>query len=110
MNQIKNLLTKIGVKPKVGPKERQVYAVGTGTYVGELLVFVKKVNDNYCFLSVPKNRNRIVPIDKFDFAMEHKIMEIVEELPKPVYKLCVAQFVYNEKHPKKPELPSDELK
>jgi len=88
----KNLLNR---KSKVIPKSKQVFAVGTGTYVGEMLVYVKKDMDNYYFLSIPKNINRSIPIDKFDFAMEHKIAELAHTLPGNIYKLCCAQFKYN---------------
>lgn len=112
MNKIKRIqeiIEKLKKRNRL-PKERQVYAVGTGTYVGEMLVYIKKQGDNYCFLSVPKNRNRTVPIEKFDFGLEHKIIEFVEELPKPIYKLCVAQHAFNEKHPVKQENTDNKLK
>ena len=83
-------------KSKVIPKPPEVYAVGTGTYVGEMLVYCKKDIDNYYFLSIPKNINRIIPIEKFDYAIEHKIAEFAHKLPKPVYKICVKQYQYNE--------------
>lgn len=87
-------------KSKVIPKSRQVFAVGTGTYVGEMLVYCKKDEDFYHFLSIPKNINRTVPIEKFDFALEHKIAEYVTDLPKKVYNLCYKQFEYNQKNTK----------
>ena len=83
-------------KSKVIPKPPEVYAVGTGTYVGEMLVYCKKDIDNYYFLSIPKNINRIIPIEKFDYAIEHKIAEFAHKLPKPVYKICAKQYQYNE--------------
>lgn len=85
-------------KTKVVPKSRQVYAVGTGVYVGEMLVYCKTDKENYHFLSIPKNINRSVPIEKFDFAIEHKIAEYVTQLPKKVYNLCFKQFEYNQKN------------
>ena len=83
-------------KSKVIPKPPEVYAVGTGTFVGEMLVYCKKDMENYYFLSIPKNVNRIIPIDKFDFAIEHKIAEFAHKLPKLVYKICAKQYQYNE--------------
>ena len=83
-------------KSKVIPKPPEVYAVGTGTYVGEMLVYCKKDIDNYYFLSIPKNINRIIPIEKFDYAIEHKIAEFAHKLPEPVYKICAKQYQYNE--------------
>lgn len=84
----------------VVPKSREVYAVGTGTYVGEMLVYCKQDKDNYFFLSIPKNINRKIPIDKFNFAIENKIAEFAHKLPQDVYKLCYKQFEYNEKNTK----------
>ena len=65
-----------------------------------MLVYCKKDSYNYYFLSVPKIVNRTVPIDKFEFAMEHKIAEYVSDLPSKIYNLCFKQFEYNEKNPK----------
>ena len=61
-----------------------------------MLVYCKKDIDNYYFLSIPKNINRIIPIEKFDYAIEHKIAEFAHKLPKPVYKICAKQYQYNE--------------
>lgn len=109
MNRVKELLEKLKGSPKGPqriPKESEVFAVGTGTYVGEMWVFVEKAANDYHFLSVPKNINRFAPIDKFDWAIQYKITEFVEKLPGQVYEICKAQFMYNKKHgnhKKKPE-------
>lgn len=92
---------------KAEPKRREIYACGTGTYVGEMLVFCKKDADNYHFLSIPKNINRTVPIDKFDWALTNKVIEFAHYLPADVYKTCFKQFEYNEKAAKPKE---DKLK
>ena len=85
-------------KGKIIPKQREVFAVGTGVYVGEMLVYMKKDNENYYFLSIPKNINRVVPIDRFNFAMEHRIAEFAHTLPRDIYKICSKQFEYNLKN------------
>jgi hypothetical protein len=108
-NVVKGIIDSLK-KRNCKPKKKQVYAVGTGTYVGEMLVFVREHGDSYHFLSIPKNRNRKVPIEKFNFAVEHKIIELVQELPSKIYKICVAQFAYNERHPVKQESPKETLK
>lgn len=110
MGKIKDLLKPFTKDKVVTPKERQIYAVGTGTYVGEMLVFVKRNADTYYFLSIPKNRNRAVPVDKFEFGVKHKIIEYVQDLPKPIYALCAKQFGYNEKHPRTQESNEKEIK
>lgn len=80
---------------KVIPKSKEVYAVVTGAYVGEMLVYCTKDQENYFFLSIPKNINRVIPIDKFKFAIDNKIAEFVDVLPKKVYNICLKQFEYN---------------
>ena len=85
-------------KSKVIPKSPEVYAIGTGTYVGEMLVFCRKDAENYYFLSIPKNINRVIPIEKFDFAVENKIAEFAHKLPGNVYNICYKQHQYNEKN------------
>ena len=79
------------------PKAKQVYAINTGTFVGEMFVFCKKDAENYYFLSIPKNVNRSVPIDKFNFALDNKIAEYVTDLPSKVYNICFKQYEYNER-------------
>lgn len=85
-------------KTKVKPKAKQIYAVGTGTFVGEMLVYCKQDNEHYYFLSIPKNFNRKIPKDKFDYGIENGIIEFVKEIPKNVYKICYIQHEYNEKN------------
>jgi hypothetical protein len=90
----------VGRKSKVIPQSREVYAISTGVYVGEMLVYCKKDRDNYYFLSIPKNINRTIPIDKFDFAITNKIAEFVCKLPKFVYKIAYKQHQFNNTHKK----------
>jgi hypothetical protein len=85
-------------KTKVKPKAKQIYAVGTGTFVGEMLIYCKQDGENYYFLSIPKNINRVIPKDKFDLGIENKIIEFVKELPNSVYKICYKQHEHNEKN------------
>jgi len=78
------------------PSEKNIYAVTTGDYVGEMLVYVDEIADDYRFLSVPKNINRVIPKEKFDFARNNDIIEFVQEAPKEVYDVIRKQFYYNE--------------
>jgi hypothetical protein len=94
-----NILNKlIKNKTKVIPKAKQVYAVGTGTFVGEMLIYCKQDKENYYFLSIPKNINRVIPKEKFDLGVNERIVEYVRDLPKNVYKTCLKQHEYNEKN------------
>jgi hypothetical protein len=77
------------------PKQRYIYAVTGGAYLGELLVYVEKRDDNYSFLSLPKMVNRSIPTDKFEFGIRESIVDIVEKLPSKVYKVCRLQHTKN---------------
>lgn len=78
------------------PDKRNIYAVVTGDYVGEMFIFIDERNDEYMFLSVPKNVNRYIPKDKFDFARNNGIIEFVEKSPRAVYDITIKQFYHNE--------------
>jgi hypothetical protein len=72
-----------------------VYAVGTGSFVGEMFVFMIELQDTYEFISIPKNENRSVPKDKFKFGLKNNILEYVNEIDKDVLVLLEKQFVFN---------------
>lgn len=73
------------------PKPRYVYAVTGGKYLGELLVLAKKDGDDLCFLTLPDMQNRVIPKDKFNFALKEHIVEIVQKIPNDVYTVCLKQ-------------------
>lgn len=79
------------------PKPGIPYAVQGGAYVGEMFVYVEETEDNFCFISIPKNTIREVPKDKFFFGIDNKILEPVDKLPNGVYSLLKAQYFYNKK-------------
>ena len=100
MNIIKKLIrvfkkTKELQKPLV-PRLGDAYAVTTGTYVGEIFIYVKQIESNYCFLSIPKMVNREVPLDKFEYAMTHKVIEFLEKIPHNERDMCELQYNKNE--------------
>lgn len=80
------------------PCERWCYAVTTGTYCGEMLFFMEKTTDSYMFLSLPKNVNRTIPIDKYNVGVDSNIVETVEKIPSKVFNLLKKQFLFNKKH------------
>lgn len=82
----------------VKPTQNDLYAVGTGTYCGEMLAYVEEDDENYSFITVPKLEIRQVPIDKFDIGLDYKIMEFVEKLPDDVYELLKAEYFYKKEH------------
>lgn len=71
------------------------YAVGTGTFVGEMFVFIEEKDDSYEFISIPKNENRSVPKSKFEFGLKHKIVDYVKEIDKDVLTLLEKQYGFN---------------
>jgi hypothetical protein len=79
------------------PVKKHAYAVTTGLYVGEIMVFVEECNDSYNFISIPKNINRQIPIGKFQFGLDESIVEYVEEIPDDVFSILEKQFEFNQK-------------
>lgn len=81
---------------KKHPQRRSTFAVTTGAFLGEILIFIKQTNDNYHFLSVPNNINRTIPKEKFDFGIKNNILQFVERLPKNVHAITIKQYEKNE--------------
>lgn len=77
------------------PKKRYIYAVTGGIYLGELLVYMDASQTDYCFLSLPIMKNRLIPREKFDFGISEKVVDVIEKLPRKVYNVCKAQFTKN---------------
>ena len=44
----------------MAPEKYKAYAVTRGTYLGEMLIWVENVAEDYGFISVPKNINRLI--------------------------------------------------
>jgi len=74
------------------PRRRGAYAVVTGDYVGEFLVFMESINSEYMFLSLPKMIIRKVPLDAFKRGIKGKIIDLVKVLPSNVFTVCKAQY------------------
>ena len=87
---------KIFKKSESQLNKRDSYAVQTGDYVGEILIYIKSSSTHHSFISIPKNINRHIPKEKFDFARNHNIIEFVERMPRSVYRVLEKQFEYNE--------------
>jgi hypothetical protein len=83
---------------KKHPKPRIIYAVVKGSYLGELLVYIEKSVDNYSFLSLPNMTIREIPIEKFKFGIDEKIVEKVTKIPKYVYSVCKKQYFKNKQN------------
>ena len=94
--RILDIVTSLFKKKAPNKLEGRMYAVTTGDYAGEILLFVKQIDKSYLFLSIPNNINREVPKDKFEFAMNYDILDYIGDLPKDIFKTVKAQFEYNE--------------
>lgn len=79
----------------MNPIKGNVYGVGTGSFVGEMFVFIEETEDTYEFISIPKNENRTVPKEKFYLGINNKIIEYIKEIDKAVLTLLEKQFVFN---------------
>jgi len=75
----------------------QVYAVHTGTYAGQMLLYVDKGSIDYCFLSIPEMRNFTIPRAIFEHGIKTDIVKYVETVPKYVLKVSIAQYKQNER-------------
>jgi len=76
--------------------KREIYAVETGDYVGQMLAVVEPTKDTIGCLSLPKMENIKVPTESFDNGRNNNIITLVEKLPKKVYSVVEAQYKKNE--------------
>jgi hypothetical protein len=79
------------------PKRGEIYAVHSGVYAGEMLIFIKCLLSSFHFLSIPTMQNRIIPLKSFDFARNNDIIEYVEQLPADIVAISIKQYTENEK-------------
>jgi predicted double-glycine peptidase len=93
-NLLKQLLSK--KKTIHLPVLGNTYAVHTGTYAGEMLIFVGSDQNKYNFLAVPTMLNRSVPITSFELAWNTDIIQYVEQVPDYVADISIEQYKKNE--------------
>jgi len=75
---------------------KQIYAVETGDYVGQMFAVVEVNKDHVGCLSLPHMENIKVPKESFDSGRNNDILSLVEELPKDVFKVVESQYFKNE--------------
>lgn len=80
---------------KEHPRKKGSYAITTGTYAGEILVYIAENDQQYDFFSIPKMINRSIPKDKFLEGLTGKIVDYVEQIPSSVHNICELQFKKN---------------
>jgi len=76
--------------------KREIYAVETGDYVGEMFAIVDPNDTIIGCLALPRMENIEVPIESFDTGRNDDIIKFVEKLPKDVYSVIEAQYKKNE--------------
>ena len=76
--------------------KRQVYAVETGDYAGQMFIVVNPTTEDVGCLSIPVMENVKVPRDALEYAVDSSIITFVETLPRKVYKISEAQYLKNE--------------
>jgi hypothetical protein len=81
------------------PKAREIYAIETGSYAGEMWIYCgkDKKEPQYNFLSIPLMENRSIDCKTFDDGIKSGIVNMVEKVPKYVYKVSKKQYDKNEK-------------
>ena len=81
---------------KVKIKEGNIYAIHTGQYAGEMLIFVKSNKTDHCFLSIPLMCNRNIPIIVFERGLSTEVVKFVESAPPYVWEISNKQYIKNE--------------
>jgi len=76
--------------------KKEIYAVQTGDYAGQMFAIVEINKDNIGCLSLPEMKNVKVPKESFDSGRNNDIISLVEKLPKNIFKVVQSQYFKNE--------------
>ena len=76
--------------------KREVYAVQTGDYVGQMFTIVEHSKDFIGCLALPLMENIKVPKESFEKGRNNHIIKFVETVPRDVYSVIEAQYKKNE--------------
>jgi len=76
--------------------KREVYAVQTGDYVGQMFTVVEPKENFIGCLAVPLMENIKVPLKSFENGRNTDIIKYVEKLPWEIYSVVEAQYKKNE--------------
>ena len=77
-------------------RKKQVYAVQTGDYAGQMFIIIDPNKESIGCLSIPTMENVKVPVDAFAHARNTDIIKYVEQLPRNVFNVSAAQYIKNE--------------
>jgi len=87
---LKTLLKRI--KEYFYPPERSIYVVKEGVYKGEWLVPVAFGPGITVFFSLPDKQIRDIPNTEIQEGLEKNIIDLVDNLPKGVYNVCLEEY------------------
>ena len=73
-------------------KSRACYAILHGSYKGDFIVYMGKTDKVWNFLRLPGMEPLEIPSDVMSNAIDKKIVDFIENLPKNIYKTCVKQY------------------
>lgn len=76
--------------------KRELYACSHGDFTGQMFVVIEIKDQQVNCLQVPEMKNIQIPTDKFDIGRNSDIIELVEVIPKDVFKVTTAQYRKNE--------------
>jgi hypothetical protein len=79
------------------PRSREIFAIQTGTYAGEMWIFCRKDKTSYSFLSIPVMENRNITKELYENGINGGVITFVEKIPRYVYSIAKKQFIHNEK-------------
>ena len=75
------------------PRRGYIYAVSKGKYLGNFFVYMEDIEDNTkSFLSIPEMGIEEIQITDFTSGVKSNILDLQEQLPKHVYKVCSEQY------------------
>ena len=76
--------------------KRELYAVQTGDYAGQMFAVIEPSKDFVGCLSLPVMENVKVPKESFETGRNSNIIKFIEKLPRNVYSVVEAQYKKNE--------------
>ena len=79
-------------------KPGDAFGISTGKFLGEFFIYMERSNNDLKFLSLPKMKTRIVPVEKYQSGLQDNVLEYVERLPKYAIDICQLQYKTNKQN------------
>lgn len=86
------------------PKDRVLYAVTAGDYIGKFIVFINKTDTHYEVMAIGGKDSfelLTIPIKDVEEGLKLGILDKVRKVPKDLYKLCCMEYNLRKKEPVK---------